>query len=235
VLLGGYILGRTKKGGMAVRLATQMAMKGQGQPGELVRQNTTKLLQSDQTQQLIAQLREQFTAAVQQAIDARATQISERLNERTEAITSGADQGTKKVTETAGKVGDQATQQFEYGEDVDKETADESQDQVEDPAQGDEEGQERVSDGSADATSSESDESSESGGDELEERIVELKGLRITSLRKIAKKMFDESEGDKIDRAEKKDLAAWIAEAEKEDAEETEDESAPARSKAGAR
>jgi hypothetical protein len=216
VLLGGYFLGRTKKGGMAVRLASRMAMAGtDATPTELVRSNATKLIQSEQTQELIFQLRDQFMQVVREAIDARVQNLSENLNQRTEAITSGGGKAVQQASETAGK----ATNNFE----------------VMDTSGGD---------------TDEEDESQESD-DELQERIDELQRERITTLRKMAKKMFDEDEADKIDQASKSDLAGWIAEeeaelsaeedqaneADEEDEEDDEDRqsSRPSRSKAGAR
>jgi hypothetical protein len=232
VLLGGYLLGRTKKGGMAIRLATRMAMNSSEMtPGQMVRGNATKLIQSPETQDLFAQLRGQITQVIQQAVDARVQNLSENLNKRTEALTSGADQQVQETTDQAGKTAKKAvssvTDQADNYQITDR-RSDEPEDQMEDPEKGDQPSDQGESERAEDAPTGDSSESSEPEGspeldDDLQERIVELKGLRITSLRKIAKKMFDEGEVDKIDKAEKGTLAGWIAEAEREDAAEAVD------------
>jgi transglutaminase/protease-like cytokinesis protein 3 len=220
-LLGGYLLGRTKKGGMALRLATSLATSGQqGRPGELARENLMRMVQSAETEQLIQGLRGQLTQAMQAVLDARVAQLAQTLTDRTEALTSSATQTADKAQDTVKGV---------IGSDSD---SDEEQDS------GAVEGSRTHAE---EEPAEESEEAEPETSDEFQERVDELKGLRITSLRKMAKELRFEEEG--IADAAKDDLAVWIAEAEAEDDEyeEAEDEeeaekpSRRQREKAGSR
>src|SRR4051812_18862381 len=91
VLIGGYLLGRTKKGGMALRLATRMALSGsEVDPRALMRDNAVRVIQSNETAKLVDQLRSQIMQAAQAAVEARVTALAKNLTDRTEALTSGA-------------------------------------------------------------------------------------------------------------------------------------------------
>jgi hypothetical protein len=213
VLLGGYLLGRTKKGGMASRLALRMAMSGQDvQPGELVQQNATKLLQSD----LVAQLREQMMEVAKAAFDARVASLAQNLTDRTQALQASTDQvtdTTQKATDAvSGLTGD------------DEEDSDGPEDEAEEPDQDGEEPDDEADEPEEEADDEEDEPDDEEEDSDLQERVKTLKAKRVTTLRRMARDLFDEEDDDQIDKASKDDLAVWIAEAEAEDAENDNDD-----------
>jgi hypothetical protein len=129
-LLGGYLLGRTKKGGFALRLATRMAVGSGQQPSELVRENLTKLLSSG----LVEQLRDQAVQAGKAAVDARLQGLTDTLNQRTASLkdASGAAQGTAdKATGTVSDLlGSSSSDEHEPEDDESDEPEEEPQDEA---------------------------------------------------------------------------------------------------------
>jgi len=249
VLMGGYLLGRTKKGGVALRLASRMMMSGQeASPRELVSNNASKLVQSPETQAILDGLRAQVVAAATAAFDARVQGMAQKLTDKTEAIKAPAD----KATDTAGQATD-VIKGTDDDTDADEEQGDEPSDEedqeaegeaedaegedegAEEGAEGEDEGEEPEDDEAVDAEDEEpedeepedeepEDEEPEED-DEISERAEELMALRVTSLRRMAKDLrFDPEE---VADVEKADLAQWIAEAEAEDAAEEGDDEEP--------
>jgi len=247
VLVGGYLLGRTKKGGTALRLALRMAMSGtNASPRELVQGNAMRLVQSPETQAIIEGLRAQIMDAASAALDARVNQLASSLTDRTEALKNPA----SKATETASGTVTGVTDKITDTEDKDEEEQDDEQGKQEDPeAEGEAEDREGEGEGedagsedeAASAEESEESEDSEAveepededeesndpstyadDGVDLSERIEELMKLRITSLRRMARELRYEDED--IAETEKRDLAEMVAQAEAEDEAEEDEE-----------
>ena len=246
VLIGGYLLGRTKKGGMAIRIASRMMLSSANtDPKELVRDNALRLLQSE----VVEQFRDQMMEAAKAAVDARVQGLAQNLTDRTEALknpvtdtagdatTKGTD-ALKKVTGSKDEEKEDADQAEAEGEEPVDETAggageeDESTDDVEEPddEQSDQEDSEaegeaeepEAEDEGAEEGDSEADEGDQDGDDSddqawIETRAKDLKRKRITTLRNMAEEMFEDED---IENASKDDLARWIAEAEAEDKED---------------
>jgi hypothetical protein len=172
-VVGGYLLGRTKKGGAALRLASWLSGNTAGpKMVGMARQGVTTVLASDQAKEITEQLRGPVMDAIRQAaMDAamaRVNRISDNLVSRTQAlgtvggVTDAASTATKKVSETtkdaAGGVSgavSSLTGKLKPKKDKDKadkaeqdepdEPDDEQDDQQEPPSEesGDSEGQER--------------------------------------------------------------------------------------------
>jgi hypothetical protein len=169
-VVGGYLLGRTKKGGAALRLASWLSGNTAGpKMVGMARQGVTTVLASDQAKEITEQLRGPVMDAIRQAaMDAamaRVNRISDNLVARTQAlgtvggVTDAASTATKKVSETtkdaAGGVSgavSSLTGKLKPKKDKDKadkpeqdEPDDEQDDQQEPPSEesGDSEGQER--------------------------------------------------------------------------------------------
>jgi len=239
-LLGGYVLGRTKKGGFALRLATRMFLSGsQTDPKELARDNAMRLLDSD----IVEQLRGQIMEAAKAAANARVEALASNLTQRAEALKTGseaADKAAETATQSVGDVTDTVKGVTKTDQkDEDKEESDE-QDEPEDQEAEDEgeepEGEAEGAD-EGDAEDSEADEGDGSGDDdepedgadeedevddddyseeEKQERIKELKRKRIGTLRNIAVDLgFDADEMGDID--DKTEVIEFILEAEEED------------------
>jgi hypothetical protein len=110
-VVGGYLLGRTKKGGAALRLASWLSGNTAGpKMVGMARQGVTTVLASDQAKEITEQLRGPVMDAIRQAaMDAamaRVNRISDNLVARTQAlgtvggVTDAASTATKKVSET---------------------------------------------------------------------------------------------------------------------------------------
>jgi hypothetical protein len=249
-LLGGYLLGRTKKGGFALRLATRMAVSGTGQqPTELVRDNLSRLLGSG----ILDQLRDQAMEAAKAAVDARVQGLASNLDNRTAALKdkSGAAQGTAdKVTSTVfADDEDQSEDQGEESEDKgepeekpkrkpkkkpepepepepeDEEEEEEPED--EEPEDEDEEPEPEDEEDEEDEQDEPEEEDEDESDEDLEQRITdrahELRRKRIHTLRNMAMDLGFEEE-DVADEEDKSVLTRWIAEAEVEDEDEEEEE-----------
>jgi hypothetical protein len=131
-LIGGYVLGRTKKGKAAIRLAMWLSGRGGKQPQTIARESVGKLLQNAEVAQLAEQLRGPVVAEAQRvvtaALEARLNGLADSLQQRTKALqtvggaaagaatgaaTGAAGQATEtagQATETAGQAAGQATE-----------------------------------------------------------------------------------------------------------------------------
>lgn len=202
-LLGGYLLGRTKKGGFALRLASRMFLSGQNtDPQELVRDNLNRLLASG----IVDQLRAQAVEAAKAAVDARVQGLAANLNQRTENLRSqaeGAQQATDKASGTvAGLVSEPGGEEEQESEDEEPESEEESEDES-----STDEGEEQEPD---------EEEPDEPEDDGIAERAKELRRKRIATLEKMAADLnLDEHD---VKDCTKPELARWIAEVEAEEA-----------------
>jgi hypothetical protein len=113
-VVGGYILGRTKKGGMALRLATFLSGNQMGpQVMATARKGVTSVAQSEEAKQLVEQVRGPLMEAVRTAAltaaTNRVTKMSNGLANRTAALTGDTIESTaEEVTDTTEKVTDGA-------------------------------------------------------------------------------------------------------------------------------
>lgn len=202
-LLGGYLLGRTKKGGFALRLASRMFLSGQNtDPQELVRDNLNRLLASG----IVDQLRAQAVEAAKAAVDARVQGLAANLNQRTENLRSqaeGAQQATDKASGTvAGLVSEPGGEEEQESKDEEPESEEESEDES-----STDEGEEQEPD---------EEEPDEPEDDGIAERAKELRRKRIATLEKMAADLnLDEHD---VKDCTKPELARWIAEVEAEEA-----------------
>jgi len=143
-VLGGYVLGRTKKGGTALRFA--MWLNGTSS-GSLARVGVQRLRESPQVTRIVTEMGQPLLSAARQAavaaVEARLTGVADNLNQRTARLLPAApgngsgesDQDTtdqadeRRPKETAGPSGpdhdDRAARQEDEGEPFD-EDADES-------------------------------------------------------------------------------------------------------------
>lgn len=213
-LLGGYLLGRTKKGGFALRLASRMFLSGQNtDPQELVRDNLNRLLASG----VVDQLRAQAVEAAKAAVDARLQGLAANLNQRTENLRSqaeGAQQATDKASGTvAGLVSEPGGEEEQESEEQESEEGE--GEESEDESSTDETEEEDSS--AEDEDEAEPDEESDAAEDDgIEERAKELRRKRVATLEKMAADLnLDE---DDVKDCSKPELARWIAEVEAEEA-----------------
>jgi hypothetical protein len=107
-VIGGYVLGRTKKGGAALALASWLRGNQAGpQAMSLARKGLTQVAQSEQAAQIIKQVRGPLMDAAQkaatQAVVSRVTALSNGLTARTQAL---SDVGGTIVEGTAERVSD---------------------------------------------------------------------------------------------------------------------------------
>jgi hypothetical protein len=120
-LIAGYVLGRTKKGKAAIRLALWASGKGSKlQPQALAREGATRLTQTPELAQLAEQLRGPLAAAAQKAViatlEAQINAVADNLQKRTQSLqaVTGAAQGTAgQATGAAGEAAGQATEAVE--------------------------------------------------------------------------------------------------------------------------
>ena len=116
-VVGGYVLGRTKKGMLALRLA--MYLSGdQGGPANRVigsaRHGVAQIAQSDEARQIVDQVKGPLMEALQRAalaaVTTRVSGVADRLNEHTahlnELASGTVDTATDTVEGTVGDVGD---------------------------------------------------------------------------------------------------------------------------------
>lgn len=120
-LIAGYVLGRTKKGKAAVRLALWASGKGSMlQPQALAREGATRLTQTPELAQLAEQLRGPLVAAAQKAViatlEAQINAVADNLEKRTQSLqaATGAAQATAgQATGAAGEAAEQVTEAVE--------------------------------------------------------------------------------------------------------------------------
>ena len=90
-VIGGYVLGRTKKGGAALTLASWLSGNQAGpQAMSMARKGLTQVAQSEQAAQIMKQVRGPLMEAAQkaatQAVLSRVTAISDGLTARAQAL-----------------------------------------------------------------------------------------------------------------------------------------------------
>jgi hypothetical protein len=103
--VGGYVLGRTKKGGAALGLASWLGGNQAGQQAmSMARKGLTQVAQSEQVAQIMAQIRGPLMEAAQkvatQAALSRVTAISNGLTARTQALSEVGGTTVKGTAET---------------------------------------------------------------------------------------------------------------------------------------
>jgi hypothetical protein len=104
-VIGGYVLGRTKKGGAALALASWLSGNQAGpQAMSMARKGLTQVAQSEQVAQIMAQIRGPLMEAAQkvatQAALSRVTAISNGLTARTQALSEVGGTTVKGTAET---------------------------------------------------------------------------------------------------------------------------------------
>ena len=113
-VIGGYVLGRTKKGGAALTLASWLSGNQAGpQAMSLARKGLTQVAQSEQAAQIIKQVRGPLMEAAQkaatQAVVSRVTALSNGLTARAQALSEVGGtivEGTaERVSDTTKKAG----------------------------------------------------------------------------------------------------------------------------------
>src|SRR5215203_2832806 len=110
-VISGYVLGRTKKGGAAINMASWLSGNQAGpQAMSMARKGLTQVAQSEQAAQIMKQLRGPLMAAAQkaatQALLSRVTAISDGLTARTQALTEVGGTTVETVSDTTKKAGD---------------------------------------------------------------------------------------------------------------------------------
>src|SRR5829696_6829103 len=110
-VISGYVLGRTKKVGAAINMASWLSGNQAGpQAMSMARKGLTQVAQSEQAAQIMKQLRGPLMAAAQkaatQAVLSRVTAISDGLTARTQALTEVGGTTVETVSDTTKKAGD---------------------------------------------------------------------------------------------------------------------------------
>src|SRR5215208_2163592 len=110
-VISGYVLGRTKKGGAALNMASWLSGNQAGpQAMSMARKGLTKVAQAEQAAQIMKQVRGPLMAAAQkaatQAVLSRVTAISDGLTARTQALTEVGGTTVEPVSDTSKKAGD---------------------------------------------------------------------------------------------------------------------------------
>lgn len=105
-IVGGYALGRTKKGKKALSLAIWWASRKYGiQPRELIARGFTQLAESEAGKQLLDQVRGPLLAAGKRAalatVEGGVGSLTKNLGDRTSNLTEGASDGAKKTATRA--------------------------------------------------------------------------------------------------------------------------------------
>jgi hypothetical protein len=104
-VIGGYVLGRTKKGGAALALASWLSSNQAGpQAMSMARKGLTQVAQSEQAAQIMKQVRGPLMEAAQkaatQAVLSRVTAISNGLTARTQALSEVGGTTVERTAET---------------------------------------------------------------------------------------------------------------------------------------
>ena len=104
-VIAGYVLGRTKKGGAALTLASWLSGSQAGpQAMSMARKGLTQVAQSEQAAQIMKQVRGPLMAAAQkaatQAVLSRVTAISNGLTARAQALSEVGGTTVKGTAET---------------------------------------------------------------------------------------------------------------------------------------
>src|SRR5829696_5996616 len=104
-VIGGYVLGRTKKGGAALTLASWLSGNQAGpQAMSMARKGLTQVVRSEQAAQIMRQVRGPLMEAAQkaatQAVLSRVTAISNGLTARAQALSEVGGTTVKGTAET---------------------------------------------------------------------------------------------------------------------------------------
>ena len=104
-VIAGYVLGRTKKGGAALTLASWLSGNQAGpQAMSMARKGLTQVVQSEQAAQIMKQVRGPLMEAAQkaatQAVLSRVTAISDGLTARAQALSEVGGTAVKGTAET---------------------------------------------------------------------------------------------------------------------------------------
>jgi len=103
-VFGGYVLGRTKKGGAALSLATWLSGNEAGPRAmAMARKGLSQVAKAEQVAQIMQQIRGPLMEATQQAVLSRVTAISDQLTARMQAL---SEVGVTTVEGTADTVTD---------------------------------------------------------------------------------------------------------------------------------
>jgi hypothetical protein len=105
-VVGGYLLGRFKKGRQAMRLAAYL--NGGQTPPQMVlglgRQGASSVMENAQAKEIVDQIRGPLMKAIQDIaiaqVNSRVTKLSTGLENRTKELTEGAAQKGKEVVDT---------------------------------------------------------------------------------------------------------------------------------------
>jgi|GEM_PF-3450321 hypothetical protein len=113
-VVAGYILGRTKKGGTALRFAMFLSGSQQGQ--QLVSKGrglASGVLASEEAKQITQQVRGPLQEAIQKAamaaVQARMVSVTKGLTDRTERLTSAANEVVEGTADTVSDTAEAAT------------------------------------------------------------------------------------------------------------------------------
>jgi hypothetical protein len=146
-VVGGYILGRTKKGRAALRLA--MWLSGSDyRPIELARTGATQVTQSVEATKLIEQLRGPLMVAAQRAaqaaVEAQVGRLTQGIQRRTESLTGAVGPATETVTRPLSKATGSVAKKAKLQQDAEGEEGEETgqYNEAEEPEEKQEEGEE---------------------------------------------------------------------------------------------
>lgn len=170
-VVGGYMLGRFKKGRQAMRLAAYLN-GGQTPPEMLIgsgRQGVSKVLANDQAKEIIEQVKGPLAEALQgmliAQVSSRVQNLSNGLESRTAELNKQANAITTTATDTAGGAADKGKGALGKltdkvrGRDKDKSKQDEEDTDAEEPSDSD-----STDESTESAETGETDESTETGG-----------------------------------------------------------------------
>ena len=103
-VIGGYVLGRTKKGGAALSLASWLSGNQAGpQAMAMARKGLSNVAKSEQVAEIMQHIRGPLLDAAQKAVLSRVTAISDQLTARMQAL---SEVGASTVEGAAGTVAD---------------------------------------------------------------------------------------------------------------------------------
>ena len=210
-VVGGYILGRTKKGRAALRMAMWLSGDQGQQVIQVTRNGITTLIASQAGQQLIGSVREQAQN--------RAQALTSNLEERTSNLGTDLPKALDGIGKAGAKAGKRISGRKEEPEEQDE--ANDEQPEQEAPAKSRRPAKAKAEpepeDDDQDAPSPELDKA-EDDDDYTEE---ELKKMGIRQLRSIAKEYY---EPDSLKNTTKEDLVGYILQAQDDEDYEDDDE-----------
>lgn len=165
-VVGGYFLGRTKKGKLALVLASLFLGRRLGLgPQELIKKGVEKLAETPQIAELGTQVRQDLTkaarAALTSTLNRRIDSISDALHERTEHFAEAKHgEGKKKSTDTAEEPSGSEAQEA----DEENREPEEEKEEGADPPDGEKESERRSRNSEKRAGAEQSPAASDAGG-----------------------------------------------------------------------